>query len=434
MVKGIINSIASLLLFMLLIQCKKDNDAAPPIVIISSPHESQAFGVYDTFTIKADISDDKQLISINIKLLNEQQAVMQEAVTFTISGNKFSLERKYTLYDVYLPTGYYYLRIEASDGSNVGVGYVKIYVHETPTVRRAIYAITQTSSTLNVVQIDSALNAVNMLSFNSDYSGSGISSYYQYLYVSGNYTGSVKGIDVQSNVIKWSVDPQVSGNQNFTSVYTEGNRTYVSYYSGFVKAFDHYGTSIYQTQMAPDGFYPIKVIANGDHVLVEIKDKTSTSRKLITYLASTGLGTQEKYFDKVIVDFVARNSNEVFIFSNNAGQGSMELFYITSNSFYIPHLIPAGKIWSAVQIDGDNYLIGHDDGNIYRYQYSQNSLTTLITGVKAYKMRYDVVNNQLIIADAKSVKLYNYSPSITTLANTVFLADTILDVHVLFNK
>ncbi|MBI2269052.1 MAG: hypothetical protein HYU69_01705 [Bacteroidetes bacterium] len=432
--KGLINIIPGFILMMLLIQCKKDSDIVPPVVKILSPYENQIFSVYDIFTIKADISDDKQLTSVNIKLLNEQQAIMQVPVTFTASGKKLALDRKYELYDIHLPTGYYYLRIEATDGVNSGVGYLKIFIHEAPTFRTGIYAITRSSSLLNIVKIDSSFNALNKLSYTSDYAGSGISSYYRCLYVSGNYTGAIKGIDLESNTVKWLVDPVISGDPCFTSLYNKGDRNYVSYYSGFVKAYDHYGISTYETLPVPAGFYPIKVVENGSHVLVEVKDKSGPTKKLVTYLSATGLGIQEIYMYRDVVDYLMKNSNEVFVFSNNSGQGTMEVYDIANNSFFSPHALNTGKIWSAVQIDADNYLIGHDDGIIYRYQYSQNSLTTLVSGVKAYRMRYDVVNNQLIVAQAKDVKLYTYSPSVTTLDNTVALADSILDIHILFNK
>lgn len=432
--RELINRIAFFVTVIFLVQCKKDKDAAPPVVKISLPYENQVFSVYDIFTIKADISDDKQLTSINIKLLNEQQAVMQVPVTLAVSGKQFTLDRKYELYDIHLPTGNYYLRIEASDGVNTGVGYMKIFIHEAPTFRTGIYAITRSSSVLNIIKIDSSFNAVNKLSYTSDYAGSGISSYYRCLYVSGNYTGAVKSIDLENNTVKWSVNPVISGDPCFTSLHSKGDRNYVSYYSGFVKAYDHYGIPNYETQPVPAGFYPIKVIENGSYVLVEVKDKSGPTKKLVTYLSSTGLGVHETYMYRDVVDYLIKNSNEVFVFSNNSGQGTMEVYDIANNSFFAPHVLNTGKIWSAVQINADNYLIGHDDGNIYRYQYSQNSLTTLVSGVKAYRMRYDVVNNQLIVAEAKNIKVYNYSPASTTLANTVPLTDSILDAHILFNK
>jgi hypothetical protein len=434
MLKTVINSIACFAFFLLLIQCKKDKDVVPPVVKISTPYEGQIFNVYDSFTIKADISDDKQLTSVNIKLLNEQQAVMQVPVLLTTSGKELFLSRPYELYDVHLPTGIYYVRIEASDGVNTGVGYQKIFIHETPVFRKSIYAVTRSGSVLNLVKIDSALNAVNKLSFASDYAGSGISSYFQNIYVSGNYTGSVKAIDVNSNNVKWAISSALSGSPYFTSLCVLNDHPYVSYYSGEIKMYNNYGTAIYQTQFVSSGFYPIKVVENGDYLLAETKDKAGPTKKLVTFLTSTGFGIREAYLNKDVVDYASKNSNEVFVFSNNVGQGTMEIYNIMNNTFFAPHILATGKIWSAVQVDVDDYVIGHDDGNIYRYQYSQNSLTTLVTGVKAYRMRYDAVNSQLIVAEAKDVKLFNYSPAGTTLAGTVPLADTILDVHVLFNK
>src|SRR5574337_721734 len=114
----LINRICCFAFLVLFIRCKKDEDAIPPVVTISSPYENQVFDVYDLFSIKANISDDKQLTSINIKLLNEQQSVVQVPVALTVSGKQLTLDRKYELYDVHLPSGYYYLRIEASDGVN----------------------------------------------------------------------------------------------------------------------------------------------------------------------------------------------------------------------------------------------------------------------------------------------------------------------------
>lgn len=417
-----------------MIGCKKDKDTVPPIVTITSPYDNQMFNVYETFTIKAELTDDKKLVSVNIKLVNEQQAVMQSPVEFAISGKEYSLNIQYELYDVHLPNGNYYLRIEASDGESTGVGYMKIYIHETPTFRKSIYAITQSASMLNVVKIDSSLSLINKLSFTSDYSGSVLSSYYQYLFVSGIYSGGFSGIDVERGNIKWSVPPTNTGNPDFTSLTSANEKYYLSYFSGNVRAYNYSGRVDYQTQQMQDGYYPAKVIKNGDYVLVETKEKISSTKKLITCLANTGLAIREKQIQGDVVEFINKSISEVVLFSNNNGQGEMSVFNILSNSLFSPHTIPVGEILSALQIDADNFLIGHANGTIYRYEYSNSSLTTLMTGVMPYKMTYDVINNQLIVAEAKTIQLFNYSPALTTLDNTVALTDSILNVHVLFNK
>ncbi|MCC6691472.1 MAG: hypothetical protein IT235_08060, partial [Bacteroidia bacterium] len=382
--KRLINNSVYFIFILLSFQCKKDRDAVPPQVTITAPSENQLFNVYDTFTLKAEISDDKGLSIITIKLLNDQMSAMQQPVVLSVKGKQVALNRLYTLYDVHLPTGMYYICVEASDGTNTTPAFLKLFIKEAPLYRKSIYAVTRNASTLNVVKIDSSLTASNKMSFTSDYSGSGISSYYQNLFVCGNYTGSFKSIDLATRTIKWSENVVISTFPYFTSM-SAWSKPYVSYYSGDIKSYDNVGLQQFHAVLASTNFYPIKAVENGDYVLVEAKDKSGPTKKLVTFYLATDFGVQETYITGDVVAYAYKSANEVYLFSNEAGQGKMEIYSIIYNNFFTPHILPAGKIWSAVQIDADDYLIACDDENIYHYQYSINSLTMLISGVKAYQ-------------------------------------------------
>ena len=140
---------------------------------------------------------------------------------------------------------------------------------------------------------------------------------------------------------------------------------------------------------------------------------------------------QETNVAQDVIEFFSKDTDNFFVFGNSSGQGVIEIYQISSNGFWTPHTLLPGTVLCAEQIDSDTYLIGHSNGNIYKYIYSTNSSTPFITGVLARNIKYDSVNQQVIVTEGNKIKQFDYTTA--SLINTIVHADSIFDIHVLYN-
>lgn len=435
--KIVFNTLVFLVFFTSIIGCKKDKDSAPPSIFISAPAENKIYKVFDTIQIIAEVSDEAKLVNISVKLLNASLSPIEDEIIIKPISKSYSVNKFMLLYDIHLASGTYFIAVEAGDGNNIATAYRKIYINEEPLKRTGFILFGKSfGNTLNISKIDSSYNTMPVMSNTvSDYSGSAVSSYYQDVFVAGKYSGSYRAIDLENNTQKWSIPAIVGSSPYFNGVSTNGISNFISYYGSKVKALDQNGQFKFQATVGVSGYYPELVFDSGEYLLMEQIDAASSDKKIVVYNRTTGAGVQEFMANLDVVAFCKKNANEIFVFGNdNSGQGYIKIYDIPGNSIWSPHVLPSGKVLSASQMDADNYLIGHADGNVYLYTYNTSNFISILNGVTPNKIQYDVVKKQLIVTGSYDVKIYDYSTSIGAPVKTIASVDSIYNVEVLYNK
>ena len=87
------------------------------------------------------------------------------------------------------------------------------------------------------------------------------------------------------------------------------------------------------------------------------------------------------------------------------------------------------------QVNFQTFFVSFSNGIIYEYTYSPINFVQYINGLNANRIRYDNVNNQLVVATGKIVQEYNCGLSSATLVYTTTpLPDSVMDVEILNNK
>lgn len=419
-------------LTVLLYACKKEEDTIPPVVNISSPYDNQYFSVHDTMSVSASVSDETGLKSVSVVLVNENLVPVQQVREVQVNNKEMQFTLQEVIYDIYLESGVYYIRIAASDGYNTTNDYRQVNITAAPRERKGIIFTSNDASSVSVFAADNALAITPKIVLPGDYSASAVNSYYQDLYVAGKYSGKVNAVSMTANSVKWNI-PVIQGSvPYFTNVYNDGNYSYVSYYDGNLRGYDHNGVLRY-TATAAQNFYPVKSLHHEEYIITEQHDKTSPVRKLVVYYATNGTGKQEtSLLSQDVKELYSKDADNVFVFGNNGSQGVIEIYSMSGNGFWSPHTLPTGRLLSVTQVDSNTYLIGHENNIVYKFQYLPLSLTSFINGVTANAIEYDPVMNQVVVADNNNLRLFNYANG--GLIGSVAHTDTIEAVHVWYNK
>lgn len=405
-----------------------------PTISISSPFQNQFFNVFGVIPVKASITDETKISSVSISLVNDQYSPVSPSISVPIQSPSMEINTTYYIDNIHLESGVYYLMVVASDGVNDTRTYQKVSIAAVPKVLKQMFVVSASSySQTNLSYIDSAFTSILPYHiFSGDYIGSSVSSYYQQAYRCGNYTGNFEGLILEYNSQKFSIASQMSSSPYFTGFYNDDKKNYVTRYDGHIIGYDYMGVSVYNAMASP-GFYATALCFNTNYLITAEQDKTSSAKKLVTHYP-TGVAEKQCPITQEVVEFCEMDNDHVFIFGNISGQGVIQLFDRTNNNLWNPYpsSLSGGNILSAVKIDEDTYLIGHSNGTVYKYKYQSSSVTTYLTGYTAKKIKYDGLNNQILIAEANKISVFDY-PS-ATLINSVNSSETVLDIHLLYNR
>ncbi len=425
------------LIFLLLLQlfsCKKEEDTQDPVIAIHLPVADHTYNVYENVPVTADVTDETKITSVVISLVSDNYTPVYIGLHLPVSSPHMSVNTQYTLGDIHLETGLYYIMITASDGTNDVRAYQPIHIIGVPRALKKIFVTTGSStSATNMSVIDSTfISAVSYHTFNGDYQGSSVSSYYQQVFMCGNYTGPYASLELPLSSVKFSIAPLISGNPYFTSYYPEDKKNYIARFDGTIKGYNNNGDVVY-SGTANVGYYVTRMVMNDGYLVASEQSKTSPSKLLVSFF-TTGTPEQQTPITQDIVAFCEQDENNVFVFGNVAGQGVIQLFDRINNNLWNPYnyALPVGSILSAVKIDPNTYLIGLSNGTIYKYQYLSSSLTVYAAGYTAIQLKYDDVENRIYVAEQNSVSAIDY-PS-TTYIGSVTSAENIKDISLLYNR
>ena len=412
--------------------CRKDKDDILPVVIISSPSENQVFSALDTIPIVATIEDETNLELVEIVVCDNNKAPVLSPVTIKPEEKNISINLLYIMDDITLASGNYYLRIKAFDGINTVTKYRTIQVSEVAREMKYIYIMSYFNSTTIQLQrkiIGDSLE--NLFYVNSDYCSTASNSKFQLYSTCGKIYGDMNIYDVSSNTLQWSV-PVVSDPPfpYFTNNTMFNNLFYCSFYNGSIKGYQNNGTQIFAS-MAPTGSYPVKLFANEDYVFADHACYSGQERRFGVYYNSSGAMKQQLTTDFEITNMFQKNNDELIVFGNGNGQGIVKIYSISNNGFWDPHALPTGLINDAVQIDENNYIFSLG-GNLYKYQYNMNSLTTYLSGVNASVIKYDDIYSQLYVAVGNTIIIYDYETH--ALNSSITAANTVLGFEMIYNK
>ncbi len=424
--------------FLTICSCTKETSADYPTVQITSPYSGASYNVPGTIQITGHVSDSKPLTSVSVYIANGQNTPVEESVQIPITSDNINISCSYSLNDIHMTGGEYYVTIRASNGTNISSAFQPVYIGAAPTVRTAIYAITRNSSSVNVWKLDSVLHSSLCYSVSGDYSSSDINSYYQQLYIAGHDSGNVNAYSVPAATFDWGITATPSPAPYFTNVYCNNDDELVSYYNsnyGYVKSFNHEG-AIQAVYNSLSGYFPAKTLLWNGWLLAEEKSVSLTGEEnLWTYYQSSTATYQQISITGPVIAMYGYDDTHILIFgNNNSGGAYLQLYNIQTNLFSSPVSLPPAQLLSTAQMGANTYLLGFNNGSIYQYTYSTNNIIPYLNGIMASNIAFDNINNEIIVSSGNMVSEYAYNSGFSSFLTSITLPDSVRDVRILYNK
>lgn len=420
----------------LLFSCKKDEDTQPPVITITSPVENQPFSVLTTISVAATVTDNTMLKTVTVQLLDQQDNFAMESYAVPAAAASVPVNLIYYLNNIHLETGYYHLRITASDGTNTSRAYVTVFLNAVPKViSKLLVTTTPVSTQTSVFELDTNYTGLSAFHvFSGDHLAGSASSYYQQFVNCGEYSGAFSSIHTDDHSIAFTNPAVLSVSPYFTGYLGTEQTCFVAYYNGNVRGFGLDGSIVYNAT-SNAGYFVRHFCFNDNHLLAEEKQQSGGSANLLVSFYTSGIAYQQTPLAQDVVQFCEMDPTHVVVFGNTAGQATIQLFDRTANNLWnpYPYALPPGKILSAVQLDSNTYLLGHSNGSIYLYNYTFASVTVFLSGYTAKQMIVDPVHNELIVVGTHQITSFSLSgPSLHR--NINLPADSVARIDVLYNR
>lgn len=422
MLRGI--AVCGIIVFMMGWSSCKKKDEIPPIIEITSPSSGQLFHVYDTIQVAFQISDETELVSASVDIVNQDFIPVTPKTTI----QNFNGTAGVVLDDKLLETGDYFLQVSASDGVNNSREFVEVRLIAIPKVRRAIYVATSNGSGQDGMwKVDSLMQqSSSWVQPSQDVLKLCVNSRYDQLALVGRYSTGIKVYDLQFESLVWTDNVfTVSQTQRYMDLLCGAGSFYTSIYEREIRQYNLNGALTRNVET--DDYRPELLYLHEDKLLVEENLVGDNHYVLNVYFEPTNALLWEVDFGVDITGIAALQDDEVLVFGNDGQQARVFHYDVVENSYWEPRQLPNGRVYNAVELEGGTVAFTHDDG-VYAYTYSPNFLNLIRLGSGYRQLKFDVDNGTVLTASGNMLE--EISPT-GQLVNTIAVADSIVsfDIH-----
>jgi len=416
---------------LVVLSCKKVTDDVDPTVIIEFPLENETFNLPDTMLIKAVVSDDKDIESIQIVITNMSFVPVFGGYSFPPKGNPTTIEDELVLDDILMESGIYYLKIKAFDGTNSKNSYRKIYINEVPRKLEDVIIITKNTGNLSVQSIDQTFSLSTLFNVSGSFEVSEINSRNQLLYIAGKYYDNLNAFDLNKNEEVWTIEGKnYPPLPYFRNLHRSNEILYISNSESQIRAYNeglvNVATAVLQTNLIPG-----ICIEHGDYLISEAMEISGVHTYIISFFAFSGSFFSERLIDRDVIGIFPKEKYKVYIIANSSTDGGIFVYDIQNSGLDEIRTFPGDKIIASEFIDENNLFLAFDDG-VYHYTYSFNSLTSFAGNSPILTMSYDELAGILYTAESHKVSSYAYPQA--SLIDYIDVSKEIMNMHLHYNK
>lgn len=411
--------------------CKKHKDETLPVINILSPAEEIFISAVDTFNVKALISDNENLESISVVVLDIDQKQVSDIQSVNPSENPFNLDIDHIINDRYLESGQYYIQVSATDGVNLKKEFVKINLTSVQQeFQKAFFFCRTTTGQISVYKSDVTGGESLVMTIDEEYNDAAVNSYSRQFSLQYQ-NGLISSYDVDNFDLSWQVsDIHVSsipfqGKLNIIDHYT-----YASTTNFRIVGYDHTGFVKKVASIENDGFFPSAFIKHEDYLMV--CDKPGMPEERIEKLNfETGYYLTQSDVDMVSEEMYSYDEDHVIICGNKNNIAKICTLSVVNGLVWELDFFPDEKYQCGQKLSNTDYLFSIGTG-LYVYNRLNNFLTELPVSINVQKMKFEALDKKLFLSDSNIVYVYSY-PQFNLLGQ-IELPDKVMDIEFLYNK
>ncbi|MFH0895367.1 MAG: hypothetical protein V2A54_13105 [Bacteroidota bacterium] len=425
-------SLITLFFFSLIVtSCKKDKFIPYPTVTFIKPSQNQVFDYNDTVQLSISVTSEDQIEEAKLYLADQNLQPVGPAASWFPNAKEATLTCEYPLTDLSIAGGAYTFLLQITTENNNKNYFRAVDIAPMPRLLLGILAVVKKASTTYEVQLSQdGISFQPVFTFSGDYGGSVVNSSANLFLKYGEIISDAVAYSAPGWLNQWTVQASASPPFPFyTGIYSNLTDQYLGYFDGTSRGYDKNGTHFFSAN-CPTGFYPKLMLRNDPWFITVDYAKSGTDRNISLYNYSTRVLQTSLVISESPLAMHSRNDDEVFLFSNKNGNAVLKMYHIVTNSISTPYTMPALPLRDVTQVDNNNYLLLFDS-KIEWYNWSSTSMVPFKT-IAGYRLKYEDISQKVIVASGKSVHILSFPYGQTV--NSIPLSDTIVGLHLLYNK
>lgn len=428
-------ALSFLSLLMILIfnySCKKPTDEVAPVITFTSPQTGSEFEIYDTILVKAVVTDNEKITYISVSLTDGENNILFSQEAYYEDKTRIEPDMNLIIDNNQLLSGTYYIRIIASDGTNIIDNFREIQIYELEREFKYPVIITLGDAGKSNAYAYKNQSWDLIQAFESSVEHSDISSAYKQLYITGPNAVGLKAIDLTDNKIAWqAVNQQHITGKWFTGIDFQYPNIFISTVDGNIRALDKTGNNK-QLKVCNSGTYA-SYIQSGDNKVFA----TSTLTYPETYYVSAYYSGNSTPFvttpvSEKPVAFKYLSDNKLLVCTNNNDKGTLWMFN-SANSVISKLRSLDEAIADVTQISSEVLLVSTNK-NVYSYGIQANSLVNIFTSpiTASMTLAYNSVDQQVYVGVDNKIYIINFPES--TVAGQITAPEDVTRILLLYNK
>jgi hypothetical protein len=388
--------------------CRKEaHDTTPPLIHFSSPTAGQTFYFQDNIPIEALVSDETQLTSVTVDIMNSSDVRVLDSHEFHPDNKQLQIDLSISHTDLYLPSGTYHVKIKASDGENDSYAFQEIQLIEAPRTLDQIFIVRPGAGTASIDSLHGS-TLLPWFNFSGNYAFGGIDSRNNQLVASSTDASELVSFTYPDLEPLPSTLPNIQN--EITAFYHDNNQHQFIWGNNVGQVFitDQLGSRLFSYIYASGR---IKCItATNQHIIVISQASSGNTNYIDVYPRSIGIPSLTLQVAWEITGAIPLKSDWHFFVlgGNNNNQGYFA--YLNLNTGAINenfNFYDQSTVSSMIAADGDDFYAIQSNG-IVRYINNFSSFS-FNDALHPNKLIYDDLNQALWAIDAAGVHQFNES-------------------------
>ncbi len=411
--------------------CADEKDEEPPRVILESPYENQTFLTVDSIEVVVGITDNEQIKSIKVGLVDEDYNDLGIERSYPASGTSYTLATDFLLEEPFLESGSYYLAVRASDGENVGSGYVRVQLTAIERVVENLLVVTANSTQTKVYTGENMGDWSLKGSYAIDLAGAALNYRQNLLGLAGGVVGDAVFYETE----EFTATQTIAGFGSPSLPYFVGleydlkaERFLLLQRDQQLRILDKSGLPKSSAQLTPN-FIPVKAFPLDTDIFVDQKSITGDTHVLSKY-ASSGLVLNSYSVTGPVREISKRSQNESFIWVDGDEGTNMSILNNTNNLVAEVYNREGEPLYAAREIGQGNFIIS-TSGGLLRYTYPSGGTVILNTNLSLKALYYDDLNGFIYGTEGNTL----YQISLTgVVIDTFTFSETVAYFAVDYNR
>lgn len=420
-----------MLLPFLFQSCKDKKDEEAPKVTIDMPYENQTFSTVDTIPIVAQITDNEQITSVSVSLVNENFGALGVEKNYSASGGSLNFGVDFVIEEPFLPSGTYYIAVRANDGENIGSGFVKIQLTAIERVIENYIVVTNNSTKAQVFIGEDLSSIVQKTEFTIDLRGAAFNYRQNILGLAGGVIGDASFYEIEEFAVLETIPGYGASSLPYflgLDYSVSSERFLLMQRDPQIRILDKYAIPNSSIELAPS-FLPEQTFTVSEDIFVEQKSLSSPNRILARY-ALSGLLFNTYTVLGTVREVSRKSDQESFVWVDDEEGAKLVILDYTSDLLAEVYTRPGESLYAAKEIENGVFLISTSTG-LYRYAYAGGGTSVLNQSVMPKELYYDDLDGFIYGSEDKT--LYQLSAT-GQLVNTQTFPEKIAYFAINYNR